>query len=157
MSLNPGLLPIYGIDTSSLAHVREVFATDQQAILWANIIALIKSGRLKTVPCVLSEFGGWEEYALLKPYRKQLVLPDKVLVPTVSRLVNQYEGLLNTGRRANQGDPWVIAMCLYYGCTPVAEERLEHRRGRMSIRWICQQEGLQHLTLEELVAREGLL
>ena len=150
-------LPVYGIDTSSLGHIREVFETQDQLTIWTNVADLITTGRLKTVSFVMSEFSGWEEYAHLKPFRKQMVVDDKILIPIVSRLVRQYEGLLNTNRRANQADPWIIAMCLHYGCVPVANERMEHRRGRMSIAWVCQQEGLTPITLEELVAIEGLL
>ena len=166
---------IYVADTSALFAARvERYPPELFGSVWQFIEAL--DGRLMVCEEVAREIGRHAEdpdsgigsqVLALRSWLHDSAVDTQVSLLTlddaVSREVQRWVGRIGSGwpnwnaiRSSNSADPWVIAYARALGGIVVSEERRRSSgRGGVKIPDVCDGLGIGHLSLLELLRKEG--
>jgi len=149
----------YTIDTSSFIRIEELDGANVLRI-WDRLLGPSLAGRLRICEQVLRELSRKDQS---EAYRQVLSARDAVLIPPdvqdgteLQRLHDDVWSRFPRMSRPNRGesraDPWIIALARLEQLIVVTEEA---RRGnRMPA--ACAFYGVECITLEKLIRREGL-
>lgn len=142
----------YIMDTCSILsqkpndpHRRNVYST-----LWQKIDELIISKEIVICSDIKEEVEDEE----LKPWLQQFEVleVDFVIQQNVTRIVNEYPGLLDFANQKSSGDAFLIATAMKY-CIAVITE--ENKLSPYRIPKVCEAYNIPCYNITELAAKEG--
>jgi hypothetical protein len=149
---------VYVIDTSALLDgwVR-YYPPDVFPSLWSHFEAMINSGELLSPDEVLLELGQKDDeiHKWAKANSAMFVPLDEEVQQATQEILNQFPRLVGAMKDRNRADPFVIALAKVKAATVVTGERSSGTRERPRIPNVCDQFGISHRTLLQLIRDKG--
>lgn len=148
----------YAIDTCSLMRMRSVYPIGVFPSVWEKITDLADDGVIVSCEDVLEELKVQDDDLLSwAKERLSMFLPiDGEIQKTVARILKTHGNLLDLKRKKSSADPFLIAFAMINKCTVVTEEQPSGGPDKSKIPDVCKAYNVPHITLLELLTREGL-
>ena len=131
---------VYCIDTSAILHAwNRRYPPQAFPTVWTNVEQLIAEGRLcatEEVQHELDEISD-EVRAWARSHSGLFVPLDKAQTDEVTRILDQFEKLVDYRAQKSGADPFVIALAEVRGCTAITEERRTGARETPTIPNVC--------------------
>ena len=124
--------------------------------IWSALETMIgKSLILSPMESYLEiEYGGDEVSEWVKENKRHVFLePDEKDIETVKKILSKYPNLHDTKKKRHDADPFVIALALNRGLTPVTDEKRTHIDGKKNIANVCLNYGIKTMTLVEFIEK----
>ena len=148
----------YSIDTSAILDGwRRYYPPDVFPNLWQNLDELINIGELRATEEVLSELGKIDDkvYNWAKD-RSQLFVPiDKGIQQVVSKISQNYKGLVDAGSHRSYADPFVIALALINKSCVITGEHPTGNIEKPKIPDVCRGLGIRCVNLLIFIREQG--
>ncbi len=147
----------YSIDTSAILDGwTRYYPPDIFPALWGHLDELIKTGGLIATEEVLVELERKEDstYEWFRQ-RKHMFIPiDGRIQEAVTKILQDYERLVDTSKNRSMCDPFVIAVAQVERCSVVTAEKMTNNPAKPRIPDVCQALGIETITLLELIRRQ---
>lgn len=154
--------PVYAVDTSAFIRAHELnVSSDDRERLWANLLALVDTGRVCTVWVAMAElkrnmpecharFDERREPPFIVQ-RRRLIAKEPARI--LARVLNDFPRMSGVGGQRDKADPWLVTVAAHRGLTVVTQEG----SGRQQIPHACSVLQVECIDLLELVVREHLI
>jgi len=149
---------VYVVDTSALLDgwVR-YYPPDVFPSLWSHLEAMIKTGELLSPDEVLLELGQKDDeiHKWAKANSTMFVPLDEEIQNATQEILSRFPRLVGAMKGRNRADPFVIALAKVKVATVVTGERSSGTQDRPRIPNVCDQFGISHRTLLQLIRDKG--
>ncbi len=147
----------YCIDTNSILERNRNYPPDIFVTLWQGIEQLIAAGRLVASDEVKQELGRvHDEAGTWARSQSGLFVPmDKAQTDEVTRILEDFEDLLDYRKGKSGADPFVIALARVRGYAVVTYERKAPPKTRPTIPNVCEHYKIPCFDLRDLSRAEG--
>jgi hypothetical protein len=119
---------------------------DDSKDIWDQCFLLIELGVIKTVQPVYKELERRfpDVHARLKPYRKDLIVPDATMfqpdvIEEVRAIQAQHPHLYDQLGAGNPADPFLVGVAKLNGAIVVTDERSSGKAHKTKIPYVCTQ------------------
>jgi len=156
----------YIIDTSSLIELKDKYPRDIFKSLWTNLENLINERRIQAPKQVYEEIKRQEDELtnFIDNHKQKLFIDidnDKEIMEEFGRIIRDYPRLIDHRKEDGDcADPYIIALAKIYTkrlnvgrIIVVTEDR--KNKGKISIKYVCNEENITCITLIELFREEG--
>lgn len=152
--------PQYCLDTSVFIESwRQYYAPDVFPTLWRRIARGLEAGILVSSDVVLEELSRRDDdiFRWCRQFTESFIEASVDIQTRQRRIVSRFPRMVAEGKMigSSYADPWVIATGVEAGCSIVSFERLPASSQKPKIPYVCQELGLQHMTLLEVMQAEG--
>lgn len=148
----------YCVDTCSLTEMRRRYSRDVFPGAWAKLDALASAKIIVSVEDVLEELEQEDDEILEWALRHSDIFLDldEAIQQHARDILVRHPTLVDLKKKKSSADPFVIAAAKAYGYTVVTEEKPSGGPPKKKIPDVCKIEGVECITLLEMLRREGL-
>lgn len=152
------IAPIYVIDTCSLTKMRHTYPEDVFPKAWEKLNELVSSGTLISAEDVYEELCAFDDEIFQWAAKNNEIFHplDYDVQREAIKLLEKYPTLLDLKKNKSSGDPFIIATAKLYNCILVTEEKPSNSPSRVKIPDVCQEIGIECISLIEMFRREDL-
>ncbi|MGC1119729.1 MAG: DUF4411 family protein [Candidatus Methanofastidiosia archaeon] len=155
----------YIIDSSSLIELNKHNPIDVYPSVWKKIKSLIKKKSLVAPKEVFNEIKEGDDQLAnwVNQLKDFFIQPTPQQIVNIKEILRRYPSIIKTDRKYD-ADPWIIALAVELSRSPqetlfhikriiITEEKL--RGNKIRIPFICQEYGIDCITLLEMFRIEG--
>lgn len=148
----------YSVDTSALMHAQRIYPDELFPSVWRLLDRLACNKIMSAVDPVLWELIEKDDYvAQWAKDRPDLFVPLGARLQAQARtILENHPTLIDHKKKKSSADPFVIALAKSHSLIVVTEEKPTNQIARVKIPDVCRANGVQQITLLDMLRREGL-
>lgn len=137
----------YVFDTNVFIGLQRRQPKDIYPSVWNKLSDLMEQGIVISSREVFDELSlGDDDLAEWAKSRKECFLPSEIPIQErVRKILTEYRGLVEGGKKRNNADPFVIALAHENGCTLVSEEVRSNNEAAPKIPNVCEAYGIKQI------------